>query len=254
MRRRCLGGALASSLALPASAVSRDHLDVLFEVDPVAAEVAVPLGAPLADADAHAAGLFQADALDTSGASWTYLPYGPFPDLPSYRVWVENVSAGTDPLFLAVLDTAAGPARPVGVGSFLRMQPAAGSIEVGHLHYSPRLQRRTAATEAQYLLMRHVFDDLGYRRYEWKCNALNAASRAAAERLGFTYEGTFRQADVVRGRNRDTAWFAVLDTEWPDLRAGFETWLDPANWPDGVSGPPCRSLAACRAAGRRGAG
>lgn len=146
-------------------------------------------------------------------------------------------------MFLAVLDTAQRRARPVGVGSYLRVQPDAGSIEVGNLHYSPLLQRSTAATEAQYLLMRHVFDDLGYRRYEWKCDA----SRAAAQRLGFTYEGTFRQAAVVRGRSRDTAWYAALDTEWPRLRAGFRAWLARVNWPDGTSGPPRRSLADCRA-------
>jgi len=201
------------------------------------------------DAAAHAEQLFAADALDVAGSSWTYLPYGPFPDLPTYRVWLEEVSAQADPMFLAVVDTALWPGRAVGVASFLRMQPDAGSIEVGHLNFSPALQRRTAATEAQYLLMRHVFDDLGYRRYEWKCDALNAPSRAAAERLGFTYEGTFRQATVVRGRNRDTAWFSILDGEWPRLRVGFEAWLHPDNWPNDSAGLPRRSLGACRALG-----
>jgi RimJ/RimL family protein N-acetyltransferase len=131
------------------------------------------------DAAAHAEPLFTADALDVTGSSWTYLPYGPFPNLPTYRAWLEEVSAQTDPIFLAVVDTAQWPGRAVGVASYLRMQPDAGSIEVGHLHFSSLLQRRTAATEAQYLLMRHVFDDLGYRRYEWKCDVLNAPSRAA---------------------------------------------------------------------------
>jgi RimJ/RimL family protein N-acetyltransferase len=201
------------------------------------------------DAAAHAEPLFAADALDVAGSSWTYLPYGPFPDLPTYRAWLEEVSAQADPMFLAVVDTAQWPGRAVGVASYLRMQPDAGSIEVGHLHFSPLLQRRTAATEAQYLLMRHVFDDLGYRRYEWKCDALNAPSRTAAERLGFTYEGTFRQAAVVRGRNRDTAWFSIVDGEWPRLRAGFEAWLDSGNWPNGSAGRPLRSLGACRAPG-----
>ncbi|HEX8518015.1 MAG TPA: GNAT family protein [Pseudonocardia sp.] len=193
----------------------------------------------------HADDLFAADARDTDGASWTYLPYGPWPDLPTYRAWVDGAAASTDPLFLAVVDTAG--AGPVGVASYLRIHPDAGSVEVGHLHYSPLLQRRTAATEAQYLLMRHAVGTLGYRRYEWKCDALNAPSRAAAERLGFTYEGTFRQGAVVKGRNRDTAWFAVVDADWPALRAGFEAWLDPANFPDGPTGRPRRSLAACRA-------
>ena len=118
---------------------------------------------------------------------------------------------------------------------------------MGHLHHSPLLQRRTAATEAQYLLMRHAFDTLGSRRYEWKCDARNAPSRAAAERLGFTFEGIFRQGAVVTGRNRDTAWYAVVDGEWPALRAGFEAWLDAADFPDGPTGRPRRSLAACRA-------
>lgn len=190
----------------------------------------------------HADALFAADSRDTTGASWTYLPYGPWPDRPPYRAWVEQAAASVDPLFLAVVDDAAGP---VGVASYLRIQPDAGSIEVGHVHYSPLLQRRTAATEAQYLLMRHAFE-LGYRRYEWKCDALNAPSRAAAERLGFTYEGTFRQDRVVKGRNRDTAWYAVVDAEWPAVRAGFERWLAPDNFPDGPSGCPRRSLAACR--------
>jgi RimJ/RimL family protein N-acetyltransferase len=202
------------------------------------------------DAAAHAEPLFAADALDVAGSSWTYLPYGPFPNLPTYRAWLEEVSAQADPMFLAVVDTAEWPGRAVGVASYLRIQPDAGSIEVGHLHFSPLLQRRTAATEAQYLLMRHVFADLGYRRYEWKCDVLNAPSRAAAERLGFTYEGTFRQAAVVRGRNRDTAWFSVVDGEWPRLRAGFEAWLDRDNWPNGSAGRPLRSLAACRGAGQ----
>ena len=203
-----------------------------------------PDGTPLAgrycrlerlDADRHAEGLFAADQQDVRGGSWTYLPYGPFADLAAYRDWVDGAAAGVDPLFYAVVDTDVRDdgrrgSSAVGVLSLLRVQPEAGSIEVGHVHYSPLLQRRRAATEAQYLLMRHVFEDLAYRRYEWKCNALNETSRSAAERLGFTYEGTFRQAAVVRGRNRDTAWYSILDTEWPRVRTRLCSWLAPESF------------------------
>ena len=120
--------------------------------------------------------------------------------------------------------------RAVGVASYLRIDPAAGAIEVGHINFSPRLQRTRAATESMYLMMKRVFDELGYRRYEWKCDSLNAPSRAAALRLGFQFEGVFRQALVYKGRNRDTAWFSILDREWPALAAAFERWLDPANF------------------------
>lgn len=188
----------------------------------------------------HAFDLFAADQADIHGESWTYLPYGPFADLGSYRQWIEQMSSGRDPLFYAVLDTdsdvAAGSptaeavGSPAGVLSYLRCFPDAGSIEVGHVHFSPALQRRRTATEAQYLMMRHAFEDLGYRRYEWKCDAMNAASRAAAVRLGFRYEGTFRQAVVVKGRNRDTAWYSVVDGEWPGVGAALRAWLDPKNF------------------------
>ena len=175
-------------------------------------------------ADRHADALFAADRLDASGESWTYLPYGPFAEVGAYRDWVRRVADSEDPRFYAIVGT--DPAEgPVGVFAYLRIAPEAGSIEVGHVHYSPLLQRRRAATEAQFLLMRHAFDDLGYRRYEWKCDALNAPSRAAAERLGFRYEGTFRQATVVKGRNRDTAWYAIVDAEWPAVRERLARWL-----------------------------
>src|SRR3954452_21556915 len=136
---------------------------------------------------------------------------------------------GEDPLFFAIVDRALG--QPAGVASHLMIAPAGGSIEVGHIHYSPRLQRTPAATEAMYLLMERAFE-LGYRRYEWKCDALNAASRAAAQRLGFSFEGIFRQATVYKDRNRDTAWYAAIDAEWPALREAFLTWLDPGNFAD----------------------
>jgi RimJ/RimL family protein N-acetyltransferase len=177
--------------------------------------------------DRHAAELHAANALDVEGRMWTYLPYGPFATPDSYRAWVEDVCRQSDPLFFAIIDRAAG--RAVGVASYLRINPSAGSIEVGHISYSPLLQRTPAATEAMFLMMERAFT-LGFRRYEWKCDALNAPSCAAAQRLGFSFEGVFRQASVVKGRNRDTAWFAVIDREWPVLKAAFERWLHPANF------------------------
>ena len=174
----------------------------------------------------HADDLYAANALD-DGRMWTYMAYGPFESADSYRKWVETASAGSDPLFFAIVERGSG--KPAGVASLMRIDPAAGSIEVGNLAYSPLLQRTPAATEAMYLMMRKAFE-LGYRRYEWKCNALNAPSRAAAQRLGFTYEGIFRQHMVPKGRNRDTAWFAIVDSEWPRLKAAFERWLDPTNF------------------------
>ena len=185
------------------------------------------------DPGRHAGGLFHADRADTDGTSWTYLPYGPFDDLESYRAWVSEISVGDDPYFFAVVDTdprSPTRGRAVGVLSLLRIAPAAGSIEVGHIHLSPALQQTRASTEMQFLLMSYVFDELGYRRYEWKCDALNAPSRRAAARLGFTYEGTFRQAVVVKGRNRDTAWYAIVDADWPPLREAFRAWLAPENF------------------------
>ena len=181
------------------------------------------------DADLHAAHLHAANALDAEGRMWTYLPYGPFDSLKSYRAWVEEMGRRDDPLLYAITDLARG--TPVGVAGYLRMDPKCGSIEVGHLAYSPLLQRTPAATEAMFLLMERAFA-LGYRRYEWKCDALNGPSRAAALRLGFTFEGIFRQATVVKGRSRDTAWFSIIDSEWPAIREAFRRWLDPANFDD----------------------
>lgn len=181
---------------------------------------------PLA-VEQHAADLFAANSVDTEGRMWTYLSYGPFDSLDSYIAWMKPMTKGDDPLFFAIVDGESGKA--VGVASYLRIAPAAGSIEVGHIVYSPALQRTPAATEAMYLMMKQAFN-LGYRRYEWKCDALNAPSRAAAQRLGFSFEGVFRQALIYKGRNRDTAWYAAIDQEWPALAAAFEQWLDPANF------------------------
>lgn len=173
----------------------------------------------------HAAALFEANRLDEEGRMWTYLSYGPFATLSDYRAWLEANCCGADPLFFAIVVQG----RPVGIASYSHINPAAGSVEVGHLAYSPLLARTPAATEAMFLMMRLAFE-LGYRRYEWKCNSLNAASRAAAQRLGFAYEGTFRQTDVHKGRNRDTAWFSIIDKEWPALRGAFERWLSAGNF------------------------
>lgn len=158
---------------------------------------------------------------------WTYLPYGPHPDRAAFRRWLEELSAGADPMVHAIVDQASS--RVIGIAAFMRITPAAGSVEVGHVVYSPGLQRSTVATEAMFLMMRRAFE-LGYRRYEWKCDALNLKSRAAAQRLGFSFEGIFRQALVYKGRSRDTAWFSVLDSEWPVLRVAFERWLSPESF------------------------
>jgi Acetyltransferases, including N-acetylases of ribosomal proteins len=179
------------------------------------------------DPERHVADLFAASQLDPDGRTWTYMSYGPFATVEEYRAWMEKTCLRDDPLFFAFVDAATGKA--VGEGAYLRIEPKAGYLEVGHLYFSPLLQRTPAATEAMYLMMQRAFE-LGYRRYEWKCDSLNAPSRAAAQRLGFSYEGTFRQATVYKGRSRDTAWFSVIDTEWPPLRAAFKQWLDPSNF------------------------
>ncbi len=194
------------------------------------------------DPERHAAQLFAAYAEDSAGRLWTYLPRGPYASVDEYRSWAEAACRVDDPLVLAILDNTTG--EPVGTASYMRIEPAIGVIEVGSITYSPRLQRRPAATEAMYLMMRRVFDELGYRRYEWKCDSLNGPSREAAARLGFRYEGLFRQASITRGRNRDTAWFSVIDSEWPALKVAFERWLERANF--SADGTQRRSLASLR--------
>lgn len=183
---------------------------------------------PLSPAE-HGAAIHQANMADDQ--IWDYLPYGPFRQQNDYLAWVAAMAAQPDPYFYAIRDKSAGAFS--GVASFLRIAPEAGSIEVGHINFAPALQKTHAATEAMFLMMGWAFG-AGYRRYEWKCNAANRGSRAAAQRLGFSFEGVFRQAAVIKGRNRDTAWFATIDSEWPALRAAFETWLAPENFdPDG---------------------
>ena len=181
------------------------------------------------NAKKHAADLYAANAVDDDGRNWTYLPYGPFESFSLYGAWVDRFSATEDPLFFAIVSQATG--RAVGVASYLRIDPANGSIEVGHLNFSPLMQRTPVATEAMYLMMKEAFA-LGFRRYEWKCNALNQPSRQAAQRLGFSFEGVFRQAAVNKGHNRDTAWYSAIDSEWPRLNAAFQNWLLPDNFDD----------------------
>lgn len=191
----------------------------------------------------HARDLYAANSLDQEQRMWTYLFSGPYASFDEYERWLAERAPGTDPLFQAFVSNATG--RAVGLGAFMRIDPAAGSIEVGHIAMSPLLQRSPAATEAMYLMMRHAFE-LGYRRYEWKCDSLNEKSRRAAERLGFTYEGLFRQAIVYKGRSRDTAWYSIIDQEWPRVRDAFERWLAPANFD--ATGQQRQSLAGIRAA------
>ena len=177
--------------------------------------------------DLHAQDLYQANSLDTEGRIWTYLPYGPFATFEEYNTWLGQWVTSNDPLFFAIIDQATKKA--VGLCSYLRIDPRPGSIEVGHLSFSPLLQATPVATEAMYLMMERAFE-LGYRRYEWKCHSLNAKSRRAAQRFGLSFEGVFRQAAVYKGRNRDTAWYAAIDEEWPAMKAAFQSWLAPANF------------------------
>lgn len=181
------------------------------------------------DAARHARQLYRASHEDEAARRvWTYLFRGPYPDEAAFRAWAEEAQGSADPLFLAVVERSSG--RAMGVVSLMRIEPAMGVIEVGNIWYAPALQRTALPTEAMRLLFAHVFDELGYRRLEWKCNALNAPSRRAALRLGFTFEGIFRQHMVVKGRNRDTAWYAMLDREWPAIGAAYAAWLEPSNF------------------------
>ncbi len=180
------------------------------------------------DTHRHLDDLHQAFAEDPDGRLWTYMPVGPFASRTELQGWMEAACAADDPLFHALIDNATG--RAVGMAAYLRIKPAIGVIEIGSITFSPALQRQPAATEAMFLFMARAFDELGYRRYEWKCDALNAASRRAAERLGFRYEGLFEQALVYKGRNRDTAWYAILDRNWPTLKGAFREWLAEDNF------------------------
>jgi L-amino acid N-acyltransferase YncA len=176
---------------------------------------------------AHTADLYAANALDATGASWTYLSYGPFANQADYQSWLESFCLGDDPLFFSIIDRSTNKA--IGIASYVDIDPSNGCIEVGHLHYAPELQRTPLSTEAMYLMMKQAFQ-WGYRRYCWKCDRLNAPSRAAAQRLGLSFEGVFRHARVYNGRSRDTAWYAVIDSDWPTLQKVIESWLAPENF------------------------
>jgi RimJ/RimL family protein N-acetyltransferase len=178
------------------------------------------------DADAHAARLFS--ELGDCPDLWQYMFDPPPPDVTSLHDNLAAKMQKNDPLFYTAIDNPT--AQPVGIASYLRIEPVHRVIEVGNIMYSPRLQRTSAATEIMYLMAKYVFEELGYRRYEWKCNALNQPSRRAALRLGFSFEGIFRQHMIIKGANRDTAWFAMLDSEWPTMKAAFEQWLAPTNF------------------------
>lgn len=182
------------------------------------------------DAGRHGPSLWRLghDGSEAALRSWDYLPYGPFASEAELTGWLAAQASGEDPVFFAIVDPASGEA--VGWGALMSIVPEHGVIEIGHLWFSPRLQRTPAATEALFLMLRHALDDLGYRRMEWKCDAANLPSRRAATRLGYVHEGTFYNHRVVKGHNRDTAWFSILDEEWPRLRAGFEAWLSPENF------------------------
>ena len=183
--------------------------------------------APL-DPRGHGGALYEGVSGEAGDLLWQYLFEGPFAGRAAFDVHLQRIAASEDPLFFAILDNASGKA--VGYASYMRIEPLHRVIEVGSILFTPLLQHTTLATEAMYLMARYVFEDLGYRRYEWKCNALNAPSRRAALRFGFRFEGIFRQHMIVKGRNRDTAWFSMLDSEWPVRKANFERWLDPSNF------------------------
>ena len=170
--------------------------------------------------------LFMANALDKEGINWEYLPYGPFENLSDYIDWIQSFEEHDDPVFFAIISKKLKKA--IGIASYLRINPNDGLIEVGHINYSPLLQRTTEGTEAMFLMMQWAFDN-GYRRYEWKCNALNMRSRKAAQRLGFSYEGVFRQMTISKGRNRDTAWFAIIDKDWQVIQKCFHQFLSDIN-------------------------
>ena len=192
------------------------------------------------DAARHGDDLFRNSA--GADSTWDYLAYGPFASHDEFVHWLESRQPLDDPLTFAITDRTSGEAR--GLESLMRIDAPNGVIEIGHIWLSPRLQRTRHATEAIYLLSRYIFDELGYRRYEWKCDALNQSSRRAAERYGFVFEGIFRQHMVIKDRNRDTAWYSILDGEWPSRRAAFESWLRPENFDDG--GDQRRSLSDIR--------
>ncbi len=196
------------------------------------------------DASRDSGDLWRAYGADVEGRDWTWLPYGPFGSHGEFHSWLEHQQRSGDPLFMTLFDLEKPREGALGLASWMRADAAMGSIEIGHIHFSPALQRSRAGTEALYRMMRRVFEDWGYRRLEWKCDSRNQPSRRAAERLGFTFEGIFRQHLVVKGRNRDTAWYSVIDREWPLLRKAFEAWIAPGNFDE--CGQQLQALACLR--------
>ncbi len=176
----------------------------------------------------HFDDLWHTYSADKSGSIWHYLPYGPFENKDDFLAFATATYLGEDPMFHALVELQSGKA--LGVASLMRINQAHGVIETGHICYGPAVQRTAMTTEVIYLFGKRIFDQLGYRRFEWKCDAANKASRRAADRFGFKFEGIFRQALVVKQRNRDTAWYSIIDSEWPQLKAGFEAWLAPDNF------------------------
>lgn len=189
------------------------------------------------DAAPHGDGLFEASTVADADARFRYLPDLPPQDRAAFQPWLDKAQVSEDPLFFAVIDKASG--KVAGRQTLMRIDPAHGVIEIGNIYWGPLISRKPAATEAQFLFMTYIFDELGYRRYEWKCNNANEPSKRAAARFGFSLEGVFRQHMVVKGENRDTAWYSILDKEWPGLKKAYELWLDPANF-DGDGGQKMR--------------
>jgi len=180
------------------------------------------------DATRHGDDLYEIATTPDASERFRYLSEEPPESRAAFQTWLEKVQASADPLYFAVIDKKSGKAA--GRQTFMRMEPAHGCIEIGHIHWGPVIARMPAATEAHYLFMRHVFEDLGYRRWEWKCNDRNEPSKRAAKRFGFKAEGLFRQHMIVKGESRDTAWFAIIDSEWPALKSAYEEWLEPSNF------------------------
>jgi RimJ/RimL family protein N-acetyltransferase len=210
-----------------------DEEEILIDIGPAARPRRTTLRGKIVsltplDASEHLQDLYQHSSGPGNEKLWRYMPDGPFADYVSFRTAIAKKADSEDAVFFAVLEKMSG--RAAGYASLMRADVTNRCVEVGNILYTPRLQQTAGATEAMYLLARHVFEDLGYRRYEWKCNALNEPSRRAALRLGFTFEGIFRQHMIIKGRNRDTAWFSMLDKEWPVRKTAFERWLDPSNF------------------------
>ncbi|MBA3446488.1 MAG: GNAT family N-acetyltransferase [Pseudaminobacter sp.] len=180
------------------------------------------------DAESHGDGLFEASTVADASERFRWLPEYPPQSRADHQPWLDKAAASEDPLYYTVIDAASG--KVAGRQTYLRIDPANGVIEIGHIYWNGLVARKPAATEALFLFAKYAFDDLGYRRFEWKCNNANAPSKRAAERFGFQFEGIFRQAGVVKGQNRDTAWYSIIDKEWPALKRAYENWLDPANF------------------------